>query len=66
MRLKKNMLKHIMVDRDLKLRQLQEISGVSKQTLSAVSNGKTCSFETAEKLAKALNLDLMELIEREV
>lgn len=66
MRLKKNMLKHIMVDRDLKLRQLQEISGVSKQTLSAVSNGKSCSFETAEKLAKALNLDLMELIEREV
>lgn len=66
MRLKKNMLKHIMVDRDLKLRQLQEITGVSKQTLSAVSNGKSCSFETAEKLAKALNLDLMELIEREV
>ena len=66
MRLKKNMLQHIMVDRDLKLRQLQEISGVSKQTLSAVSNGKSCSFETAEKLAKALNLDLMELIEREV
>lgn len=66
MRLKKNMLKHIMVDRDLKLRQLQEISGVSKQTLSAVSNGKSCSFKTAEKLAKALNLDLMELIEREV
>ena len=63
MRLKKNALKHIMVDRDLKLRQLQEISGLSRQTLSAVSNGKSCSFETAEKLAKALNLDVMELIE---
>jgi putative transcriptional regulator len=62
-RLKKNALKHIMVDRDLKLRQLQEISGLSRQTLSAVSNGKSCSFETAEKLAKALNLDVMELIE---
>lgn len=59
------MLKHIMVDRDLKLRQLQEISGVSKQTLSAVSNGKSCSYETAVKLAKALNLDVMELIESE-
>ena len=65
MRLKKNMLKHIMVDRDLKLRQLQQLSGVSKQTLSAVSNGKSCSFETAVKLAKALNLDVMELIESE-
>lgn len=66
MRLKNNMLKHIMVDRNLKLRQLQQLSGVSKQTLSAVSNGKSCSYETAVKLSKALNIDLMELIESEV
>lgn len=63
MRLKSNILKHIMVDRDLKLRQLQELSGVSKQTLSAVSNGKSCKYETAAAIAKALKLDVMELIE---
>lgn len=46
--------------------KLKEVTGISKATISAVRNGKTCSFETAEKLAMALNLDLMELIEREV
>ena len=46
--------------------KLRDITGISKATISSVRNGKTCSFETAEKLAKALNLDLMELIEREV
>lgn len=66
MKLKNNMLKHIMIDRDLKLRQLQELSGVSKQTLSAVSNGKTCSYDTAVKLARGLDLDVTELIESEV
>jgi len=66
MRLKNNMLKHIMIDKNLKIRQLQAMSGVSKQTISAVSNGKTCSYDTASKLAKALNIDIMELIESEV
>lgn len=46
--------------------KLKEVTGISKATISAVRNGKTCSFETAVKLAKALNLDLMELIESEV
>lgn len=46
--------------------KLKEVTGISKATISAVRNGKTCSYDTAEKLAKALNLDLMELIEREV
>lgn len=66
MRLKNNILKHIMIDKNLKIRQLQAMSGVSKQTISAVSNGKTCSYDTAVKLAKALNIDIMELIESEV
>lgn len=63
MRLKHNVIKHIMVDRDMKLKQLQQLSGVSKATLSAVNNGKSCKYETAQKIAKALKLDVMELIE---
>lgn len=63
MRLKSNILKHIMVDRDMKLRQLQELSGVSKQTLSAVSNGKSCKYETACKIATALKINVTDLIE---
>lgn len=46
--------------------QLAEASGVSKATLSAIKNGKSCSYNTAAKVSKALNLDVMELIESEV
>lgn len=54
-----------MARRDITVTRLAEISGVSKATISAVRCGKSCSFETAVKLAKALNLDVMELIESE-
>lgn len=46
--------------------KLKIISGISKATISAVRNGKSCSYNTAAKIAKALNLDIMELIESEV
>lgn len=46
--------------------KLKEATGVSKATISAVRNGKSCSYNTAVKIAKALNLDVMELIESEV
>lgn len=46
--------------------KLKIITGISKATISAVKNGKTCSISTATKIAKALNLDVMELIESEV
>lgn len=46
--------------------QLAEVSKVSRATLSAVRNGKSCSYNTAAKIAKALNLDVVELIESEV
>ena len=43
-----------------------DVSGVSRATISAVKNGKSCSYNTAAKIAKALNIDVMELIESEV
>lgn len=46
--------------------KLSEISGVSKATLSAAKNGKTCAYITAVKIARALEIDVMELIETEV
>ena len=65
MRLKPYILKHIMIDKGLKLRQLQELTGVSKATLSAVSNGKSCAYDTAVKIAAGLCVDVTELIEKE-
>lgn len=45
--------------------KLKDITGVSKATLSAVRNGKSCSFNTAVKIAEALGVDVTEILEKE-
>lgn len=39
---------------DLNVKQLAECSGVSRVTISSVKTGKSCSKDTAYKLAKVL------------
>lgn len=51
-----------MTEKNLTQRKLAEMSGVSRVTVSAIKNGKNCSYETAVRLAKALDVDLEELI----
>lgn len=53
----------ITVKKDLTFVRLSEISGVSKQTLSYIKQGKRCSEKTALKIAKALNVDIHEILE---
>lgn len=65
MRLKIYILKNIMYEQELKLDDLHRLSGVSKATLSAVRNGKTCAYDTAVKIANGLNVDVEELIIKE-
>lgn len=45
---------------DLNGKQLVEKSGVSRVTVSAVKGGKSCSKETAEKLAAVLGNEILE------
>lgn len=45
---------------DLNVLQLAERAGVSRATVSSVKGGKTCSKETAQKLAKVLGQDIIE------
>ena len=47
----------------LTLNSLKEVSGVSRATISAVRNGKSCSMATAEKIAAALKINVTDLIE---
>ena len=62
-RLKPNIIKHIMLDKRIKLTDLQKWSGLSRATLSAISNGKTCKYATVKAIAEALEVDVEELIE---
>lgn len=52
-----------MVRRDVTSIQLAEKAGVSRVTVSALRCGKTCTPETAEKIARALGVDVIEITE---
>lgn len=45
---------------DLNVKRLAEKSGVSRVTITAVKNGKSCSKDTAEKLAAVLGHDIID------
>lgn len=53
-----------MIDANMNNAVLVEKSGISISRVSNIRNGANCTFETAEKIAKALDVDVMELIER--
>lgn len=63
MKIKTFEVKCLMADRDLNTIELAEVSGVSRNTISSVINGKSCSLSTAAKLAKALNAPLADIAE---
>lgn len=49
-----------MARRDINCNRLVELSGVSRPTLTSVRSGKSCSKETAEKLAAVLGREIIE------
>lgn len=44
---------------DLTVKQVAELSGVSRVTVSSVKTGKSCSKDTADKLARVLGRDII-------
>lgn len=53
-----------MLDADLNTKQLAERAGVTRTIACSIKNGKSCNYETAVKLAIALNVDVMEIVEQ--
>ena len=62
MEINKIKLRIAMVEKGFNFKELSEASGVSRQTLSYINNGKNCSPEVALKIAKALNVPVERLI----
>lgn len=44
-------------------KKLAELSGVSRATVGYIKAGKTCSEEVGNKIAKALGVDVTEIID---
>ena len=60
MRINRERFAAALVRFDLNGNQLAEKAGVSRGTVTAVRTGKSCSMETAEKLAGVLGHDILE------
>ena len=63
MKLDNRKLLQIMATKCIPIQELVEKSGVSRSTISAVKAGKSCSYITIGKLAKALEVPVQDLIE---
>ena len=53
----------LMARRAIRAKELAEVSGVSRVTITAIRGGKSCMGETAEKIARALGVDVTEIME---
>ena len=63
MKMKAFTIKCLMADKNLNTVDLAKATGVSRNTISSIINGKTCSLSTAAKLAKALTVSLEQIAE---
>ena len=57
----------LLIDRDLKKKDIMQMAGISNYTLARLNKGDNISTETVAKICKALNCgfdDIMEIIEK--
>ena len=54
-----------MARKDMNIKKLTELSQVSRATITAVKSGKSCTQETAAKLARGLGVPLESILEKE-
>ena len=63
MRIDKNKVSFIMAEQDLYQKDLADRAKMSRGNLSTIINGKNCQPRTAYKIAKALGVDVVEILE---
>ena len=63
MRIDRKKLVCAMMDKEINVKELARKSGVSKQTISNVKNGKSCIDAVGNAIANALGVDVADLLE---
>ena len=63
MKIKRVKLITLMAEKEIKGIELAAAAGLARQTISAVRGGKSCDYDTAAKIAGALNVPVMDLID---
>ena len=62
MKINKMKINGLMADAEITLKELSELTGISKQTLSTLKTRGTCATKTAGKIAKAFNIPVEEIL----
>ncbi len=63
MKIKSLQFKSYLLDKGYTLSDIAAKAGVSRNTVSSIVHGKSCSFATVGKLAKALDVSLTDIAE---
>ena len=53
----------LLIDRDMRRKDLRELTGISYSTLGKLTNGNNVNMEVIEKLCLALNCRIEEIVE---
>lgn len=64
MRIDRRKLTIALLDADLTQKQFSELTGISRATINGVVNGRSCSNQTGCTIAKALKMEIDDLIEQ--
>ena len=62
MRLDSKKIKVLMIEKDINLTELSKASGLSYTLLSVIRSGKSCRPESADAIAKALDVNLNDIL----
>jgi len=54
----------ILIDKDLKKKDLVKLAGVSNYTLNKLNKGENVTTETLERICKAVDSDIGDIMER--
>ena len=52
-----------LVRREMTQKKLAELAGISRATVNYIKAGKSCSEEIGQKIARALKIDVTEILE---
>ena len=65
MRIDRIKLTTLLMKKNLTQKKLAEMAGVSRNTVCLIKCGKSCTSEVGQAIAKALEVDVEELLEKE-
>ena len=53
----------LLIDKDLKKKDLAEVAGISQSSIAKMSRGETISMDVILKICTALNCDISDVVE---